>query len=298
MIGIIRRRHMCGGRLPAGYIQLEYIQGTGSQYIDTGFLVNKNDNYALEVDAAFDSQTQAYQGCNGYMQFYVSSVYGISANSAKAVGNRDIVKIAYANQTAVLIVNGVQIESKSWASYSGANVKLGVFRLGEINNGWFSGTIVIGKLYGYKVWKDGILVSDCIPCQRKSDGAIGMYDVLQSVFRFDPNSGVFLTPDTTMYAVTTGYMPQAGLVTVNGLDLPTNSGNTTTTYTVPSGAIIILRAKDETYTSSSPITITVDGTVVATATNGQSVSYSYAVTKNCTVHASQSAAGVRSWITT
>lgn len=178
-------------RLPQGYQEVEYIESSGTQYIDTGFVVNKPDSYVLEIDGLFSSQSQAYQGCNGYMQFYVSSVYGISADSTKAVGNRDIVKIAYANQTAVLSVNGVQIESKSWASYSGADVKLGVLRMGDANNGWFNGGAASGTIYGYKMWKNNILVSECVPCVRNSDGIAGMYDVIREQFITNVGSGIF-----------------------------------------------------------------------------------------------------------
>lgn len=178
-------------RLPQGYQEVEYIEGSGTQYIDTGFVVNKSDNYVLEIDGLFPSQAQAYQGCNGYMQFFVGSKYGISNESSISVGNRDTVRIAYANQTATLTVNGSQAESKSWASYSGANVKLGVLRMGETNNGWFNGGAASGTIYGYKVWKDEVLVSDCIPCVRNSDNVAGVYDVIREQFITNVGSGVF-----------------------------------------------------------------------------------------------------------
>lgn len=178
-------------RLPQGYQEVEYIESSGTQYIDTGFVVNKSDNYVLEIDGLFPSQAQAYQGCNGYMQFFVGSKYGISNESSISVGNRDTVRIAYANQTATLTVNGSQAESKSWASYSGANVKLGVLRMGDTNNGWFSGGAASGTIYGYKVWKDEILVSDCIPCVRNSDNVAGVYDVIREQFITNVGSGVF-----------------------------------------------------------------------------------------------------------
>lgn len=164
------------------------------QYIDTGFVVNKYDKYALEIDGLFPSQAQVYQGCNGYMQFFVSSKYGISNESSISVGNRDTVRIAYANQTATLTVNGSQAESKSWASYSGANVKLGVLRMGDTNNGWFNGGAVSGTIYGYKVWKNNSLVSECVPCVRNSDGAAGMYDVIREQFVTNAGSGAFKFP--------------------------------------------------------------------------------------------------------
>lgn len=178
-------------RLPQGYQEVEYIESSGTQYIDTGFVVNKSDNYVLEIDGLFPSQAQTYQGCNGYMQFFVSSKYGISNESSISVGNRDTVRIAYANQTATLTVNGSQAESKSWASYSGADVKLGVLRMGDPNNGWFSGGAASGTIYGYKVWKNNILVSECVPCVRNSDNVAGVYDVIREQFITNAGSGIF-----------------------------------------------------------------------------------------------------------
>lgn len=185
---------MAGGLLPSGYTRVDYIQGIGSQYIDTGFVVNKSDNYVLEIDGLFPSQAQTYQGCNGYMQFFVSSKYGISNESSISVGNRDTVRIAYANQTATLTVNGSQAESKSWASYSGANVKLGVLRMEDTNNGWFSGGAASGTIYGYKVWKNNILVSECVPCVRNSDNVAGVYDIIREQFITNAGSGAFKFP--------------------------------------------------------------------------------------------------------
>ena len=191
-------------QLPTEYQEVEYIESSGTQYIDTGFVVNKSDNYVLEIDGLFPSQAQAYQGCNGYMQFFVGSKYGISNESSISVGNRDTVRIAYANQTATLTVNGSQAESKSWASYSGADVKLGILRMGDTNNGWFNGGAASGTIYGYKVWKDEVLVSDCIPCVRNSDNVAGVYDVIREQFITNAGSGVFAVgADSNKHAIAT-----------------------------------------------------------------------------------------------
>ena len=188
-----RRMMMCSGRLPAGYLQLEYIQGTGSQYIDTGFVVNKSDNYVLEIDGLFPSQTKVHQGANAYLQFYVSTNYGIrvSNESTVAVGNRNIVRIEYANQTEKLFIDGIQVLSQSWASYTGVNVKLALFRMGDVNNGWFNDNPAQGTIYGYKVWKNNILVSECVPCVRNSDNVAGVYDVIREQFIANAGSGAF-----------------------------------------------------------------------------------------------------------
>ena len=190
-----RRMLMVEGLLPSGYTQVDYIQGTGSQYIDTGFVVNKSDNYTLEIDAQFNaSSSKAFQGANGYMQMYITAKYGIRSDGV-SVGNRDLIVIGYANKIETLTINGVVQETHDWTTeHTGADEKLGVFRMGDTNNSWFSGTIATGKLYGYKVWKDGILVSECIPCRRKSDGVLGVYDAIQKIFIANSGTGTFVAP--------------------------------------------------------------------------------------------------------
>lgn len=278
-----RRMMMAGGLLPSGYTRVDYIQGTGSQYIDTGFVVNKSDNYALEIDGLFPSQAQTYQGCNGYMQFFVSSKYGISNESSISVGNRDTVRIAYANQTATLTVNGSQAESKSWASYSGANVKLGVLRMGDINNGWFSGSAASGTIYGYKVWKDGILVSECIPCRRKSDGVLGVYDAIQKIFITNSGTGTFVAPgeEVTTWTVTlTGSHTKSSMVNnyiVYG-DIEYTSGS----FTVADGEIIRVYWSNRDETTNGIVKL--NGTIVAGGVSFKTGYYSYTVSSNCTIN--------------
>ena len=306
-------------QLPTEYQEVEYIQSNGTQYIDTGFIVNKSDNYVLEIDGLFPSQAQVYQGCNGYMQFYVTSVYGISANSSVAVGNRNTVRVEYTNQTETLFVDGVQIESKSWSSaYNGSNVKLALLRMGDTNNGWYNGTAQ-GTIYSYKVQRGNLIVSECVPCIRNSDGVAGMYDIIREQFITNAGSGVFtvgansnkhviatITPGgiispsaaqrrrmvmrkiVKMVTLTlTGSFDNSGLfgeryVTVDG-EIITELG----TYKVRQGSTIIL------HTRISPIMggndsygIFVNGRCVKNALNciNHGPDYEYTVTCSCTVN--------------
>lgn len=278
-----RRMMMAGGLLPSGYTRVEYIQGFGSQYIDTGFVVNKSDNYVLEIDGLFPSQAQAYQGCNGYMQFFTSSKYGISGDSSVAVGNRNTVRVEYANQTEKLFVEGVQIESKSWASYSGANIKLGVLRMGDPNNGWFSGGAASGTIYGYKVWKDGILVSDCIPCRRKSDSVLGVYDAIQKIFITNSGTGTFIAPgeEVTMWTVTlTGNHIKSSMV--NNYIVYGDIEYTAGYFTVADGEIIRVYWSNGDETTNGIVKL--NGTIVAGGVSFKTGYYSYTVRSNCTIN--------------
>lgn len=168
-----------GKVLPAGYTKLQYIQSTGTQYVDTGVVVNKADSVRMVLDTHLTSN-DSYGGCNGYMQFQ-SSVGG---------GVRSTIDVSYSNTTETVTVNGEQKSSQSWASYNGENVKLGIFKMGDANNSWFSGAAQIGKLYFCKIYDNGTLIRDYVPCKDPS-GAVGLYDLTGEQFYGNSGTGVF-----------------------------------------------------------------------------------------------------------
>ena len=168
--------------LPTGYTQLEYIQSNGSAYIDTGLTVNKSDSWELIFDAHLVSSAN-WGGANGYLQYQASL-----GNNEKAT-----FRIVYSNQTEVIYINSVKKSSTSWSSYTGANVKLGIFKLGDVNNAWYSSDGQSGKLYSYKVYKSNVLIRDFIPCKNASN-IIGLYDTVNSKFYSSVTSTKFTGP--------------------------------------------------------------------------------------------------------
>ena len=168
----------------AKYTPLEYITATGTQYIDTGLIVNKSDSYRMVLDTDLTS-SENYAGCNGYMQF--------QANVGE--GTRSTIDITYKNITETITVNGTQKSSQSWSSYSGANVKLGIFKMGDANNTWFNGAPQSGKLYSCKIYKDDVLVRDMIPAKDEVGNA-GLYDKVEGKFYYNSGTGVFAVSET------------------------------------------------------------------------------------------------------
>lgn len=165
--------------LPTGYTKLAYIQSSGTQYIDTGIVVNKLDSVRIVLDTLLTSN-DSYAGCNGYMQFQANVGSGV----------RSTIDVSYRNITETITVNGEQKSSQSWESYSGSNVKLGIFKMGDANNSWFSGAAQIGKLYSCQVYDDGTLIRDFQPCIDAS-GNVGLYDLVGKQFYGNAGTGAF-----------------------------------------------------------------------------------------------------------
>ena len=56
--------------------------------------------------------------------------------------------------------------------------------------------MAIMRLYELKMWKDGELVREFIPCYRKSDKEVGLYDLVNSIFYTNAGTGTFLYDET------------------------------------------------------------------------------------------------------
>lgn len=165
--------------LPSGYRRLTYIVGNGNQYIDTGLTVQKSDSwrYILEADLV---SSDNYAGCNGYLQYQAKIGNGVKSE----------IDIVYKDITETITVNGTQVYSQNWSSYSGTNVKIGILKLGETNNGWYNGAAQSGKIYFCKIYKSDVLVRDFVPCINTS-GEVGLYDLVDKQFYGNAGTGTF-----------------------------------------------------------------------------------------------------------
>ena len=193
--------------LPSGYTQLEYIEGSGSQYVDTELTCNKSDSwrYSIVADLANNSN---YAGCNGYLQYQASVGGGVKSN----------IDIVYQNITETISVDGVQKSSQSWAGYSGSNVKIGILKMGDANNTWFSSSPQSGKIYSCKIYKSGVLTRDFVPC-KNSSGSIGLYDLVGAQFYQNSGTGTFIAGAVVnfggIFVKVNGVWKQVDNVTVN-----------------------------------------------------------------------------------
>ena len=166
--------------LPEGYTKLAYIQSSGTQYIDSGLTMNKSDSYEYMLTGYFSNN--AYGGANGYMQF----------QSGIAIGAKSTIKVVYDGKTydEKVYVNGTLNSSNNWSNYNGVNVKIGIFKLGDPNNGWFSGEAQIGKLYSLRIKNADTTVRDFIPCINPN-GVVGLYDLVSKQFYGNAGTGTF-----------------------------------------------------------------------------------------------------------
>ena len=179
--------------LPSGYTELEYIQSSGTQYLDSGVTFEKTDAVEFEILWTVTPPSSGTYVCgNYYLQVGMgTSGYGIyAASNTKAYGTKDRMRVTFASVQETLLVNDAQVFTHDWSGQNLSNVKLGILKLGMEGNAWYSSAPVSAKVYSCTIKKGGALVRDFVPCKNAA-GVIGLWDDVNSVFYQNAGSGVF-----------------------------------------------------------------------------------------------------------
>lgn len=190
-----------GPKLPSGYTELEYIQSSGTQYIDTGF--KPTGNTRVVVDFLAYNQTTAQQsifgsrpGASGRFTLFTghsTASLQVDYNTEKSLADQDVeisgldltkrVNISISNK---LVIDGTTVSStaiKSFTStydmYLFANNNIGVVQLPSSLN-----------LYSCAIYNDNALVRNFVPC-KNPDGVVGLYDSVNSQFYQNAGTGSF-----------------------------------------------------------------------------------------------------------
>ena len=202
-----------GTKLLSGYENIEYLQSSGTQWIDTGYK-HTSDNIRGHIKIGTISATtskfdilgnqqgdannlprKGYSvGWNKGFKVWVNSGSGsnlvgpnwaITANGTYEFeyeldsSNRTITYYPDTSKTATGAHPGdIQTD----------NVNLMLFKAHSIGN-----TRWTGRIYSFQLYEDNNLVLDLIPVRRKSDGTLGMLDKLTGTFLTNSGTGTFTT---------------------------------------------------------------------------------------------------------
>lgn len=189
--------------LPDGYTLLEYIESSGTQYIDTGYKAT-TDNLRISIEFAYtsvaaaqsifgaQSSTGAPYGVIPYtaaastpMLYVASSSRILSVSVSAEVFN--IWDLTAANGTATWVYNG----TTQTASYSGTPNQEYPYFIFANNMGGTAGQMCSAKLKSMQMYDNGALVRDFIPCIDPT-GEIGLFDTVGSKFYGNAGTGVFV----------------------------------------------------------------------------------------------------------
>ena len=184
--------------LPKGYTQLEYIESGGTQYIDTGFEVNASNfkSVCFEIDQIIRNVTHvSVSGSGGSAPiFYIGIIGGAvyygngTADTATAYAydyTRRTFKADVKNGT--VSVSGLFSQTVTFGDVTaGRNMHLFGYHTGAGVNPHCA------AIYGAKIYVDGQLARNFIPCLNAS-GEAGLFDAVTKTFYGNAGSGVFAT---------------------------------------------------------------------------------------------------------
>ena len=213
MNDLLRRRRammkQAESGLPSAYRQVEYIEGTGTQYID---VVAESGAWDFDVTIAVSlPAVNAYNLFCGYSYWSDSAAHcifwtsnqtdirrknnGQSHNaqvSTSSIAGRKCRFILNSARAAIIDAETGEILSENTDQYVRASANyIRLFR-GASNSGGYERPVA-AKMYEYKAYTNtGALAYDFIPCVRNADGEIGVYDLIGKQFYSNSGTGEFL----------------------------------------------------------------------------------------------------------
>lgn len=184
------------GRLPEGYTELEYIQSSGTQYIDTGFKPNQDTRVVVKAVVKVSNVANWLFGsrtANGRQQFsflgasagYFRADYANSQTPFDASLNTDQPITIDANKNTTSILELSASKTVPYSSFA-SNSNLHLFAV--CTNGVVStGKVVI---FYCKIYDGNTLVRDYVPC-KSENGDVGLFDIVSQKFYSNAGAGEF-----------------------------------------------------------------------------------------------------------
>ena len=188
-------------RVPIGYTEVEYVQNTGTSYFDTNFKPNTNTRILTEMQAVSSANyprlfgagawnaaagiNLVYQPDGGSNNLHINW-YGRTSWSYYTSFTFDYDKHTYDLNKNSLYRDETLVGSTSYTTSYQSTDNLGVFTYisgGRPSSSSYWGQEHFkGKMYSFKVYDNGTLVRDLVPCIKDSDNTVGAYDIVNDVF--------------------------------------------------------------------------------------------------------------------
>ena len=185
--------------LPTKYAQLLYIESEGSQYIDTCFVPNQDTKVIMKVCPASGVGSQhRYFGARSALNtdaFDVTRELGARYNGEvyQGVGDSNGVSYEIVFDKNLFYVDDVLVHTFTYSAFP-PNCNLFLCALNN-NGSVLDVTKSYLKVYSCQIFSSDALMRDFIPAKRKSDGVIGLYDLVSGTFFTDANGGNFTGGD-------------------------------------------------------------------------------------------------------
>lgn len=183
------------GDLPTGYTKLEYIQSSGTQYINTDFKPNQNTRIVFDFDPITVVE-----------EWYFGTRTSSSASdrfSCLIAGNTMKLRTDYAgtNKETSFVPSGRTVidKNKNVTKFGSSSVSATsatflsaypLYLFAGDTGGTANGQATL-RLYSCVIYDNGTVVRDFVPCKNPS-GVVGLYDKVGKKFYGNSGTGTFM----------------------------------------------------------------------------------------------------------
>lgn len=180
--------------LPSGYTKLDYIESSGTQYIDTGVSSFQTQRTRVILDVDWLSGLGCYFGCfKSGLGWYVEAIQPTKIRSgylseSKSAGIATVIGRYTVEKNGVSTnVNGVKIQHAS----AGNSTSISICLLACGGSSEVSDIAEAARIYSCKIYSNSALIRRFVPC-KNSSGEVGLYDEVNDVFYGNAGTGVFI----------------------------------------------------------------------------------------------------------
>ena len=196
--------------LPEGYTQIEYIEGTGTQYINTGFYGTQNSGAYIRFALTDltsngsprvfgtrngNSGTGAFSFISSFDATTLSNDYFYLAANGSNTSSRTLPINTEWNEVSSNVENDKKTYFNNNILFTGnstaftATAEVSIFRT---YNRTSYGAPATAKISEVRIYEEAVLVHHYLPCRRDSDDELGMYDVVTDTFLTNSGTGTFI----------------------------------------------------------------------------------------------------------
>ena len=200
-------------RLPEGYQEVEYLESSGTQYIDTGFAFSSSgaNRLTAEFDIVYmtlpNSHNPSLVGglTNGTEPHYAfplfrpsgdTAVYAYSASAAYisdfAIGTKYSAIINDANHK--IYHDDVELATIDFSTASNPTQTFCLFAARVVGGSETAGYLANARIYSFIVKNNSTneILKNLVPCYRISDSVAGMIDLVSNTFLTNSGTGTFV----------------------------------------------------------------------------------------------------------
>lgn len=189
--------------LPNEYQEVNYIESSGTQYIDTGITPNSDTGFKVRMSVSNVTSDTYVFGCrkstandrfvigaySGYIYLGYGQTFADSTKWKPKVNETFEISLNYDNDRKGYYNGQYPVNAKQSTIPNMSGATIGIFKaLGRETTGTQS-----TRVYNVQITQSGIITNNFVPCYRKSDNEIGFYDIENNVFYTNSGTGTFST---------------------------------------------------------------------------------------------------------